>query len=287
MPSSQRQPRGCHWLAIFVLVSAPSALIGQLPPAIAKATEQLRAGHPDSAVAGLEAFFQANPSALAGRLLLGDAYRQLGRLDDALAAYQAVTGPRPARLQARFNAAPLHLRRGDRDAALTALEELKASGAFDLDLVYASEELADLHDEPRFEALRLRPEDFEHPFVEPVRIIHEWVGETKGDQFSWIARGIGDVDGDGITDIVGSAPSFGAAGVAGVAGAPGKIYLYSGRTGREIWTATGRKGDNLGTGLEGAGDVDSDGAPDVIAGAPGNDRAYVYSGRNGAILERW
>jgi hypothetical protein len=126
-----------------------------------------------------------------------------------------------------------------------------------------------------------RPEDFRNPFVEPVRVIHEWVGETKGDQFSWIARGIGDVDGDRVNDLVTSAPSYGAA---GQPAGPGRVYVYSGRSGALIWTATGQPGDNLGTGLAGAGDVHGDGAGDVIAGAPGNGRAYVYSGRDGTLL---
>ncbi len=48
---------------------------------------------------------------------------------------------------------------------------------------------------------------FENPFVEPVKILREWDGEAANDQFGWIARNIGDVDGDGVADMVTSAPT--------------------------------------------------------------------------------
>src|SRR5450432_1649343 len=50
----------------------------------------------------------------------------------------------------------------------------------------------------------------------------EWRGEAANDQFGWIARNIGDVDGDGIADVVTSAPTHGAGG-----SNAGKIYVYS------------------------------------------------------------
>jgi hypothetical protein len=64
----------------------------------------------------------------------------------------------------------------------------------------------------------------------------------------------------------------------------GKVYAYSGRTGDLLWTKTGEPGDQLGIGIEAAGDVDDDGTPDVVAGAVGSDKAFVYSGRDGKVL---
>jgi hypothetical protein len=64
----------------------------------------------------------------------------------------------------------------------------------------------------------------------------------------------------------------------------GRVYVYSSRTGQLLWQRTGQPGDQLGLGIEAAGDVDADGTPDVIAGAPGRGRAFVYSGADGAIL---
>lgn len=124
-----------------------------------------------------------------------------------------------------------------------------------------------------------KPEDFQHPFVEKVKIVREWDGEAAGDQFGWIARNIGDVDGDRIPDFVTSAPTSNAGGEKA-----GRVYVYSTRSGKLLWSADGHAGDQLGTGIEGAGDTNGDGVPDVIAGAPGGGKAYVYSGKDGRVL---
>ena len=253
-----------------------------VPPAeVAAAQAALQVGNADSAIRALEGYFARNPTAVAGRLLLGNAYAQKGDLDKAVAAYEQVQAPRPAVLQARFALAGIHARRGKSDDALRLLEQLKASGAFDMDLARTSNDFAALRSDPRFAAAMFAPADFANPFVEPVRVIHEWRGETKGDQFSWIARAVGDVDGDRVSDVVTSAPTFGAN---GQPSGPGKVYVYSGRSGKLVWERRGEPNERLGTGLEGAGDVNRDGVPDVVAGAPGSGRAYVYSGRDGKTL---
>jgi hypothetical protein len=251
------------------------------PAEVTAAQAALQAGQADSAIRTLEAYFVRNPDATQGRLLLGNAYAQKGDLDKAVAAYERVTAPRPARLQATFLIAGVHARRGKIDKALELLGQLKASGAYDMELVRTGAEFAALRSDPRFAAVMFAPEDFVNPFVEPVRVIHEWRGETKGDQFSWIARGIGDVNNDSVSDVVTSAPTFGAG---GQPTGRGKVYVYSGKSGKLLWERTGEAGENLGTGLEGAGDVNRDGVGDVVAGAPGSGHAYVYSGRDGSTL---
>jgi len=255
---------------------------GGPPPEVQRAQAAFNAGKVDSTLIILDAFFAANPNAQFGRLLQGNAYRRLNNFERALAAYELVA-PRPAavRLTADVAAAAMLTKLNRRPEAIARLARVKRLGTFDMDLIRADSVLSVLASEPGFDTVMYRPADFERPFVEPVRIIHEWRGENKNDQYSWIARGIGDVDGDGRIDIVTSAPSFG--------GTPttfgnGKIYVYSGRSGALLWSHVGDSGAVLGNGIEGAGDVNRDGIPDVVAGAPGVNRAFVFSGRDGRVL---
>src|SRR5687768_10766425 len=69
----------------------------QTPPEVAAAQAALQAGNADSAIRTLEGYFTRNPNAAVGRLLLGNAYAQKGDLDKAVAAYERVTLPRPAK----------------------------------------------------------------------------------------------------------------------------------------------------------------------------------------------
>jgi hypothetical protein len=255
---------------------------GSPPQEVQKAQALFQTRDYDGAIKTLEDFFQRNPAVMQGRILLGNAYRQKGDLDKALESYMKVTQPRFNRLQAMFSAAAVHALKGNKDEAFKLLEQLKATGSYDMDLAKTSDDFKGLQSDPRMEKVMFRPEEFANPFVEKVKIIHEWVGENKGDQFSWIARSIGDVDGDRIKDVITSAPTYGAN---GQPAGPGRVYTYSGKSGKLLWTQTGQaQNESLGIGIEGAGDVNADRVPDVIAGAPGSNRAYVYSGKDGKLL---
>jgi tetratricopeptide (TPR) repeat protein len=253
---------------LWTALAAPPAAAqpGAPPPEVAAAQAALRAGQPDSAITTLLAYFTKNPQATAGRLVLGNAYRQRGDLDKALSTFLGITQPRPMQLQAMFNAAAIHAVRGNAAGAITLLMRLKESGAFDMNLAKSSKDFAALSTNPRFAAAMFQPADFIKPFVEPAIILREFTGETAGDQFSWIARSVGDVNGDGVSDLVTSAPTYGAT---SPTASRGRVYVYSGLTGALLWKVTGAEGESLGLGLEGAGDVNRDGVGDVIAGAPG------------------
>ncbi len=113
-------------------------------------------------------------------------------------------------------------------------------------------------------------------------------GAATGDQFGRSVAGAGDVNGDGYGDVIVGAERDAAGGMYA-----GRAYVYYGGPGADAsadLTLTGAAtGDNFGTSVAGAGDVNGDGYDDVIVGACYNDaggtdagRAYVYFGGPGA-----
>ena len=108
---------------------------------------------------------------------------------------------------------------------------------------------------------------------------------TPGDQAGRSVAWVGDVNQDGVTDVVVGASAHRAA---------GSVTLYSGKDGVPLWRVRGLFQDDLGRSVAGAGDVNRDGYPDVIAGAPGISpqsggagSALVFSGKDGAVLWRF
>ena len=197
----------------------------------------------------------------------------------ARAAYEKVLTLAPGTPQAFYNLGVIAALQRDKDGAFGWLAKAKATGRLDMTAIQTDADLESLKADPRFQGLLPKPADFANPFVEPVRVVREWDGEAINDQFGWIARNVGDVDGDGIADVVTSAPTSKGGGEQA-----GRVYLYSTKTGKLLWRVDGQPKDQLGTGVEGAGDVNRDGIPDVVAGAVGGGKAYVYSGKDGRVL---
>jgi hypothetical protein len=248
-------------------------------PSIAAAQARLAAKDPQGAIRILDQVVAATPANFRAWRTLGSVHRQVNAFDRALAAYQKVAELRPDDPQAMFDVGVSYAMVKDTDRAFEWLTKARATKRVDMTQMEGVTALDPLRDDPRFAALVPTRLDFEKPFVEDVTILREWVGEAANDQFGWIARAIGDVDGDGASDVVTSAPTNGAGGPNG-----GRIYVYSSRRGTLLWTAEGEAQDQLGIGLEAAGDINGDDAGDVIAAAPFGGYAKVYDGRNGTVL---
>jgi len=95
------------------------------------------------------------------------------------------------------------------------------------------------------------------------RVLRTWFGNAAGDRFGHSVDGVGDLTGDEIPDFVVGAPF--ADGPNGVDS--GCVYLFSGADGSELVRVWGSQASyRFGLSVCGAGDVDRDGRPDVIAG---------------------
>ncbi len=110
------------------------------------------------------------------------------------------------------------------------------------------------------------------------------IGHTQYEGVGGSVAGAGDVDGDGVPDLI-----VGATGI----GPNGSAFVYSGATGLTLHTFVGdAAGDGFGNTVDGAGDVDGDGLADLVVGAssaeiPGVDHCgavYVFSGATGNRL---
>ncbi len=112
-------------------------------------------------------------------------------------------------------------------------------------------------------------------------------GSAAGDCFGYSASAAGDVNGDGRPDLI-----IGAPGRPSFANRAGSVRIVSGSDYSTLYTFAGvAVGDSYGFAVNAAGDVDNDGRPDVLIGAPGADGiqqgtgyAEVRSGRTGAII---
>jgi hypothetical protein len=121
------------------------------------------------------------------------------------------------------------------------------------------------------------------PSPDTISDLSVW-GEGSDDSFGCSVASAGDVNGDGYSDIVVGAKGNDAAGLNA-----GRSYLYyGGRTpdnGADIIFGGSAAGDLLGSAVAGAGDVNGDGFPDLVVGAPSSDvggtdagRVFVYFG---------
>ncbi|ODS22433.1 hypothetical protein AB835_14200 [Candidatus Endobugula sertula] len=120
-----------------------------------------------------------------------------------------------------------------------------------------------------------------------VSIIYRFYGVAVGDQFGRTAANAGDINNDGVEDIMVGAPFSNMNGTNS-----GYVSIYSGRDGSLIYRLPGNSaGDQFGVSVKGIGDINHDNYDDVAIGAWFDDHngidsgtVYVFSGFDGSTL---
>ena len=120
-------------------------------------------------------------------------------------------------------------------------------------------------------------------------VLYTFDGAAAGDRFGRSVGGAGDLNNDGVPDIVVGAYNADPGGLVDA----GTVKVFSGTNGGTILTLNGAVADDrFGTAVAGPGDVDGDGTDDLLVGAqlaslPGltwAGQAYVISGGTGATM---
>ena len=112
--------------------------------------------------------------------------------------------------------------------------------------------------------------------------LHRWQGLSDDEKFGFRVDALGDLDGDGFSEIL--------VGAYGAFDGDGRVYLFSGRTRRLLYLHEEHhtEQDVFGWAARGVGDVNQDGIPDYGVGAKGYQnsdgdyigRLYVFAGND-------
>lgn len=123
-------------------------------------------------------------------------------------------------------------------------------------------------------------------------LLYSLDGENADDAFGYAVKMIGDVDGDGIPDFAVGAPFASPAGL----DQAGIVYVHSGAGGALLYKIEGTEiNAGLGFSIGAMGDVNGDGIPDILVGAPDSSpgglteagSAYIFSGLDGSLLQQF
>ena len=123
--------------------------------------------------------------------------------------------------------------------------------------------------------------------------------EKFGGQEGWSVAPAGDINGDGIPDVIVGTPHHSVIEGHEAAFSVGRTFVFSGATDTVLLTLDDpivEENARAGTSVVSLGDTDGDGVPDVLVGAPGQNIgdesdglidvgvAYLYSGANGSLI---
>jgi hypothetical protein len=122
-------------------------------------------------------------------------------------------------------------------------------------------------------------------------VLHTFTGLGNFDHAGYSVAGGRDVDGDSVPDVLVGAPIA----VFPGAGTAGRVMVYSGATGAVIHDIHGTEHGHLGQSVDFLDDLEGDGTPEIVAGAPefssgplppqfGVGKAVVFSGENGSVI---
>jgi hypothetical protein len=120
-------------------------------------------------------------------------------------------------------------------------------------------------------------------------LLREHRGDSADDHLGWSVAAAGDVDGDGVGDLIAGAVDDDDAG-----SSAGSARVWSGATGLPILTVHGTAATQLyGTCVAGAGDVNGDGHADFLVGGTyfassfNSGMARLHSGADGSVIQAW
>ena len=184
-------------LVVVLGSTAVSAQSGP-PSTVQDAVSLIQAREFARAATILDSITQRAPDNGRAWMLLGSARRSAGDLDAALAAYRRAAEFETQAPTAMYNAGMAYALDNQLDEAFDQLRRAKATGRINMTQAGLDPNAESLRADPRFAELFPTEEEYADPFEESVQIIHEWRGESRQNSFGWIARNIGDVDGDGV-----------------------------------------------------------------------------------------